>query len=190
MTGQTQSGRIPWRLFGWGAAGLLLLLPLAAMQLTDEVAWDAFDFAFAAALLGLVGLGFELAVRKSAEPAYRAGAGVALAAALLVVWITGAVGIIGSEREDANLLYAGVLAVALIGAAAARLRPSGMAWAMSAAAIAQALAPVIAAALGAAPPALVFSPKVLGVTGFLAALWLLSAWLFRQSARHEASPTR
>jgi hypothetical protein len=29
-----------WRLAIWGTAALILLLPLLAMQFTDEVAWD------------------------------------------------------------------------------------------------------------------------------------------------------
>ena len=94
------------------------------MRFTDEVDWTAFDFVFMAALLGGVGLGLELAVRKTRNVAYRMAACAALAAAFLLIWINGAVGIIGSEQEDANLLYGGVLGVALIGAAAARFRPA------------------------------------------------------------------
>ena len=173
---------IPWRIVAWGAAAFLLLLPLVAMQFTDEVAWSAFDFVFMGALLGGVGLGFELAVRKSGNAAYRTAAGVALAAAFLLVWINGAVGIIGSEHEDANLLYGAVLAVAFIGGIVARFRPAGLALAMSATALAQALVPVIASTLGADTRALAWSPEVLVLTGFFAAIWLLSAWLFRKAA--------
>lgn len=170
-----------WSLAVWGAAAVLLLAPLVAMQFTDEVAWDAFDFAFMGVLIGSVGLGFELAVRKSANGAYRVAAGAALTAAILLVWINAAVGIIGSEQEAANLLYTGVLAVALVGALAARFRPAGMARAMIAAALAQALVPAIAPALGSG--ALAWSPQVLGLTGGFTAIWLLSAWLFRKAGR-------
>ena len=41
----------PIRTAGWSAVGLILLTPLAAMQITSEVAWDAQDFLFAAVLL-------------------------------------------------------------------------------------------------------------------------------------------
>ena len=47
-----------WHIAGWGTAALLLLLPLIAMQFTDDVNWDATDFAFAAALI--VGTGGHL----------------------------------------------------------------------------------------------------------------------------------
>jgi hypothetical protein len=183
MAGQAGEGRFGrgglWRLLTWGGAGLALLAPLVAMQVTDAVAWSGFDFAFAAALLGGAGLGVELAVRRSGLAAYRIGAVVALAAGLLLVWINGAVGIIGSEREAANRLYLGVLAVALAGAAAARFRAAGMAWAMLGAAAAQVLVPLAAARwVG----AMAWSPPVLGLTGGFAALWLVSAWQFRRAA--------
>jgi hypothetical protein len=51
----------------------VLLLPLVAMQFTEEVNWSLFDFVFGAALLGGTGLLLELAVRKPSRIAYRAG---------------------------------------------------------------------------------------------------------------------
>ena len=133
-----------WRIALWGAAALILLLALIVTQLTGEASWKTSDLVFLGALLGSMGLGFELAVRVSSNPAYRATAGAALAIAFLLFWINAAVGVIGSAREDASLLYSGVLAVALIGTGVARLRPAGMAWVTSAAALAQALVPAIA----------------------------------------------
>jgi hypothetical protein len=173
---------IPWRPLGWGTAALILLLPLLAMQVADELHWDGTDFAFMGALLGGVGLGFELAVRKTGNAAYRTAAGVALAAAFLLVWINAAVGIIGSEQEDVNLLYGSVLAVGLVGAIVARFRPAGMARAMAATGLAQASVPVIASTFGSGATVSVWSAEVLVLTGFFAAMWLLSAWLFRKAA--------
>ena len=93
------------------AVAFILLLPLFAMQITDEVAWDLADFAIAGALLFGTGVAYELLARKAGIIAYRAAVGVALAAALLLVWMNLAVGIIGSEDNPANLMYVGVLAV-------------------------------------------------------------------------------
>jgi hypothetical protein len=171
-----------WRIAGWGTAAIMLLAPMVVMPLTDEVAWDAFDFAVMGALVGSVGLGVELTVRRTGNAAYRAAAAVALAATFLLVWVNAAVGIIGSEQEGANLLYGGVLAVGLTGAAIARFRPAGLAWAMAATASAQAMVPVIAPLFGAGSTALVWSPEVPVLTGFFAAMWLLAAWLFRKAA--------
>ncbi len=159
-----------------------MLHPLVAMRFTDEVNWDPADFLFMGVLLSGVGLGVELAVRNTANAAYRIAAGGALVTAFLLFWINAAVGIIGSEDEPANLLFGGVLAVAFLGAVVARFRPTGLAWAMAAAALAQALVPAIASTFGLAPTALLWSAEVLALTGIFAAMWLLSAWLFSKAA--------
>ncbi len=148
--------------------------------------WDILDFAVAAALLGGVVVVFAFVVRRSTTPAYRFAIGVALAAALLLVWVNAAVGIIGNENNDANMMFLGVLAVGVIGALIARFRPGGMALALLATASAQILVAVIAliAGSGAAGPA--WPMDVLVLTGFFSALWLLSAWLFRTAAVGKA----
>ena len=88
--------------------------------------WSLFDFAFFGAMvLGVVVVAW-LVRRKSRGSAYRYAAGVALAATFLLVWVNGAVGIIGAEGNDANLMFFGVLATGLIGALLARFRPVGM----------------------------------------------------------------
>lgn len=163
----------PWRIFGWSIPALLLLLPLVAMRFTEEVNWTAFDFMFAGVLFGSVGLAFEFIVRKSSSLAYRAGAALAVVAAFLTVWVNGAVGMIGSESNPYNLLFGGVLAVALIGAIIARFEPAGMARAMVAAAIVQ-------GAVGAFGLATDIRGGVLSVA--FAGLWLLSAALLRSAA--------
>jgi hypothetical protein len=56
------------------ATALILLLPLVAMQITDEVHWGLADFVLAGVLLGGSGLLLELAVRKPGKIAYRAAA--------------------------------------------------------------------------------------------------------------------
>ena len=138
----------PCRIAAWSIAALLLLLPLVAMQFTDEVMWNAFDFAFAATLLfGTLGT-YELAARKTNDIAYRAGVGIALLAVFLLIWINGAVGIIGSEDNPANLMYFGVIAIGIMGVFVAGFQPHGMTYAMSAMALAQMSVVVIALAVG------------------------------------------
>jgi hypothetical protein len=99
--------------------------------------------------------------------------------------LTGAVGIIGSEDNNANSMYFGVLAVGIIGAIIARFRPHGMARALFATALAQALVAVIALifGLGSGSP-----PGVLGtliLNGFFAGLFVGSALLFRDAGREQ-----
>jgi hypothetical protein len=171
----------PWRIAGWGLAASLLLVPAVAMRFTREVDWTAFDFMFAAILIGGVGIAFEAAVRMTANIAYRAGIAVALAAIFLLVWVNGAVGMIGSENNPYNLLFIGVIVLALAGAVAARFRAAGMARAMIVAAVAQ-------AAVGAAGISADLRGGILS-TAF-AGLWLLSAALFRQAARGRVGKER
>ena len=188
MAGNTQhrdgrSGR-HWRIAAWGSAAGLLVLPFLAMQVTDEVVWDLADFAFAGLLVLGVGITFELAARRTGSSAYRAAAGVALTAVFILVWIDAAVGLIGSEDNPANLMHGGVLAVGAVGAVIARFRPDGMARALVATALAQAMVAAIALLFGLGSPA--SGPaEILALSGFFAALWLTSAWLFRKAAREQ-----
>ena len=135
------------RIAPWVIAALILLLPLGAMQFTDEVVWDETDFAVIGAMLfGACGA-YELAARMTGNVAYRAAVGVAVVAAFILIWINLAVGIIGSEDNPANLMYGGVLAVGILGALMVypRSKPHGMARALAAMALpsAQALVGVI-----------------------------------------------
>lgn len=174
-----------WRIAGWTAAAFLLLLPLLAMQLTDEVVWDLTDFIVAGALLGGAGLAYELAARMTGNTACRAAFGVAIAAALILIWANLAVGVIGTEDDPANLMYVGVLAVGMAGAFVARFQPDGMARAMVAMAVAQTLVALIALAAGLGSP---WSGPVdiVFVNGFFVALYLGSAGLFGHAARGGA----
>jgi hypothetical protein len=174
----------------WATVAALILLPLFAMQVTDQVVWDAVDFAIFGALLVGAGVTYELAARKTGKTAYRAAVGVALAAAFILVWVNGAVGVIGTEGDDANLMYGGVLAVGIIGAIVARFQPDGMARALFATALAQALVAVIALIAGSGSNGPIWPRDILMLTGFFAGLWLTSAWLFRTAAREQTSGGR
>lgn len=89
----THRRREGWRLRAWGAVAALWLLPLAAMQMTDEVAWTVSDFASFGALLLGAGLLFELVLWKVRSPIGRIAIGAAIAAAFLLIWADGGVGI-------------------------------------------------------------------------------------------------
>lgn len=163
-----------------GAAGILLLLPLVAMQFTREVNWSLGDFVvFGGMLLAACG-SYEAAMRLSGSTLYRAAVGVAVVSAFVLVWINLAVGIIGSAGNPANLVYAGVLGVGFVGARVARMRPAGMAVALQATAAAQGLASLVAWAAGESLAALFSLLYVLP--------WLGSAWLFRCAAAAQTSP--
>ena len=167
-----------WRIAGWGAAVLILLAPFVAMQLTSEVNWDETDFIVMGVMLGSVGLAIEFLVRQSGSLAYRIGAVLAAFTAFLTIWANLAVGMIGSEDNSYNLLFGGVLLIALIGAVLARFRPKGMALAMLVAGIAQ-------AAAGAFGLTEDMRGGIFSVA--FAIPWLLAATLFRSARREQGA---
>jgi hypothetical protein len=151
------------------------------------VVWDETDFAVMGAMLLAACGAYELAARTTGNVAYRAAVGVAAVAAFILVWMNLAVGIIGSEDNPANLMYAGVLAVGILGGLIVRFRADGMARALAATALAQVLVGVIALIAGLGSTGANWPRVIVVLTGFFAALWLASAWLFRQAAREQTS---
>ena len=168
------------------ATGLLLLIPLTAKLTLADMAWSPGDFVAAGILLFGAGLTFVLIARLGDNTAYRLAAGVAVAAGLLLVWANLAVGLVGSEDNPANLLYGGVLAVALIGAIVARFRPLGMSRAMFAAGLTYAVVTAIALFIwkptGAAAEPQVGLVNVVGANAVFAAIWVVSGLLFRRAS--------
>jgi len=117
--------------------------------------------------------------------AYRLAVGLALTAAFLIIWLNAAAGLIGIEDDDpANLLYVGVLAIGFIGAILARLQPRGLARALFATALAQALVGAIALKL----PNTAGSLQIVIVHGVFVALFAGAALLLRYAARQGFTP--
>lgn len=161
----------------------ILAIPLVAMRFTAEVNWTFSDFVFAGALIFGIGLTFELIATRANMTSYKVATALALAGTFLLIWINGAVGVIGSEDNPANLLYGGVLAVLIIGTLISQLKPIGLYRTLLLTALTQALVPVVAL--------LIFKPSVAswdpGVTGifilsFFVVLWVAAGLLFRQSS--------
>lgn len=99
------------------ATALILLVPLVAMQITDEVDWSLADFVLAGALLGGTGLLLHgLATRKAGNMAYRA-----------VATAIGVAAIVLGEADDAPglVLFGGLLIVATVGLAIRTAQRSG-----------------------------------------------------------------
>ena len=74
------------RPLGWGLLAALLLLPLVAMQLTEQVHWTRFDFAFAFTMFAILGLGMELISRLPLALRNRALLAAGALLAFLLVW--------------------------------------------------------------------------------------------------------
>lgn len=126
-----------------GIAGLLLI-PFLATKFSEEVTWSGGDFVLMGSLLVGLAVTYEVAVQRVQQKGYRAAMILALLGAFLLFWVNGAVGIIGSEKQPANLLYGVVFAVGLVGAFLSRLRAPGLARTLWAAAGVQLLIPAVA----------------------------------------------
>lgn len=165
---------------------VILLVPAMAMFLgADGWAWTTGDFVIAWATMTGVGLAYRLIARRTVGPAYRAATAIALCAAFLLLWVNGAVGLIGSEKNPANLLYVGVLLIAAAGTAVSRLKPMAMAKALAATTIAQFIAPLVALMIDRSD----FSPGIIPVVAmnfFFVLMFAASAALFYVAAHNQA----
>ena len=147
--------------------------------------WTLFDFLLVFALVAGVALAVTLVMRASTDMGYRRAAGFALVGAVALFMVTGAVGIIGSEANDANMAYYGLLALGLAGAALSRLRARGMMLTLAAMAAGQVAIGAVALAGGLGGDAEARPKDVIGATMGFTAICLLAAAGFRAAARRE-----
>ena len=114
---------------------------------------------------------------------YRAGAGLAIAASLLLGWMNLAVGIAGNEENPVNLSFFMLIAVAAVGTFAAEFRAGGMARTMFCVAAIQILLGVIVST----GPVAAHEPSgprgLFALNGFFTLLWLVSGALLARAAR-------
>lgn len=122
-------------------------------------------------------------VTMKRKTAYRFGIGLAIAASLFLLMLIGAVGVIGVEGDPFDFVYFCVVGIGVVGALVARFRARGMAHALFAMALAQAVVIVVALIIGKqdSPVSSVF--EIVGLNGFFIGLFVGSALLFRQAAR-------
>jgi len=170
----------------WAIVGLLILFIPLAMQFTNEVQWNE-AIAYTIMLLAVGGI-YELwQWLKKRNITYRFAFIVGLMTALFIGWVNGAVGIIGSEDNPANLLYGAVFIIGLIGLIISRFKPLGMARTLFVAAFVQLLIPAFALFIWPAQTSW-GEAGVIGVFIFnsiFAILFIVSAMLFRYAGKIE-----
>lgn len=174
----------------WGAIMLLIALPFIAMQFTDEVNWSSGDFAILALLLVGGGSAYGALVRRNGHRAYHLASAIAILASVLLVIVTGAVGIIGAESDDANLLFPILPAIGLIGALMVRFREAALARLFLAIAGLQFGIGLLALGAGWGREAAAWPYDIIAATAIFAAFWLAAAALFRRAARAGAASSR
>lgn len=92
MTPEAINWRRWWRVPALLGAATILLLPLIAMQFTDEVVWDSTDFAVMGAMLLVLLLAVE-AITRLMRGKWALAAGGLAVLVFLAVWAELAVGI-------------------------------------------------------------------------------------------------
>ena len=168
------------------ATVLVLLVPLVASQFTDEVAWSAADSIIMGVLIFGTGLSYIMLSRYSSNFTYRLAIGLALGTTLFMVWANLAVGLIGSGPHMGNLMYIGVVAVAIMGAFSSRFKAAGMERAMYYCALSLVLIAAIALIAKMDSYTGASMIEILGVNGFFAALYAISGLLFRNVASSQS----
>ncbi|MDZ4374708.1 MAG: hypothetical protein U1C74_25290 [Phenylobacterium sp.] len=89
-----KEGRNPrWRIALWSGAAAILLLPLAAMAVTEAVDWSAADFAALAVMLVAACGALELVFRDARGPRLRVVLSLTVVSAFLLTWAHLAVGV-------------------------------------------------------------------------------------------------
>lgn len=117
--------------------------------------------------------------------AYRIAVAIAIGATLFLVLGAGALGVIGTEGDRADLMFLGVIAIGVGGAIITRGQAKGMVWTMAAMAAATIIVGFIAIALGKHEADESSVIEILGLTGMYAALFATSSWLFHKAAHHN-----
>ena len=166
---------------------VILLVPLLGNHFVDGWNWAPGGFVLLGTIVLGLGLTYQLVTRNMDTIAYRAAVGIALVTAFGLFW-----GNLVQGADDVNPdaeLYFVVPLVGIIGAAVARFRPNGMARALFATALAQAL--VLAIVLSRNPPVTSWSAAVwrgFGGNAFFVILFAGAALLFRKAGRAEPTP--
>ena len=76
--------------------GLLLLIPMIAMQLTDEVNWSFFDFVIMGVMLSITGLAIGIIIKKIKYYKYRNIFITIIVMIFLLTWAELGVGLFGT----------------------------------------------------------------------------------------------
>ena len=72
------------------------MIPLIAMQLTDEVKWSLFDFIIMGAMLSITGLLGEVILKKVKKSKHRLILYITIVMIFFLIWAELAVGIFGT----------------------------------------------------------------------------------------------
>ncbi len=169
---------------------LILLVPLVAMQFTEEVQWSVSDFLVMGALLLGTGMILVRVLRQSAHIAYRAAMGLAIGATFLMIWANLAVGLISSGPNPGNLMYIGVIAVLLIGIYLSRFKVPALERVMFTTAFSLVLLAIIALLANMHHYPGSSMTEIIGVNLFFATPYIVAGLLLRYITMQSHQPSQ
>ena len=156
------------------------MVPLVASQVVEGWNWPAGAFVFVYVLFFGTGMAYAVIARKMGAWAYKAGAGVALAAGFALGWSN--MVHVADSGNPANLWYYSVLVVGFAGACLARLEAPGLARTLFV--MAGTLALIAVTLPSGAPPYLARNMAI--GHGVFVALFTASGLLFRHASLAES----
>jgi len=168
----------------WIPPGVIFAV-LVGLTLAGKLDWGVMDFVFVTVIL-FGGLGaYRFVSGRGQGRTFHLAVAMSLATALSMIWVTLAVGIIGSEDNQANIMYVVVLGIGLLGSIIARFRAPGMKWTMVWVTIAQFAVTILAYTIWKPETEEhVFSTVILNLCYVM--LFLSSAVLFHRASRQVA----
>jgi hypothetical protein len=165
--------------------GIILLVPLIAMQYTTAVNWGVGDFIVMGVLLFGTGVAFVILTAYSNNFIHKVAMVFAIGATFLMIWSNLAVGLIGGGSNAGNLMYAAVILVGLVGTYLSRFSSRGMERTMFAMAITFVLIAIIALVANMQDYPGSSVKEIIGVNSFFTVLFVMAGMLFRFVATEE-----
>lgn len=162
---------------------VFLLIPFIGMQYSSEINWTISDFIIAGCLIFGTGVTYKFITYKTGTIVFRTAVALALGSVFLLIWVNGAVGIIGSETNEFNLLYSLVVLTGLIGLFLSGLKPRGLSYTMLAMAAIQSILMIVALINGLQETTNSSVFEIVLVNAFFIALYLMSATLFYRESK-------
>lgn len=164
-------------------AASLLLIPLAAMFLTEEMNWSVMDFIIVWLLLFSSGITYRLVTRKKRTISYKVAIGLAVLTGLFMMWVNLGVGIFGSGPNPVNLLYPVILTIGLFGSIISRFHAKGMSYTLFLMAIANTLLAIFAVIYNSYVPTEERVVQIIMINFFFIVMWTASGLLFRNAIK-------
>lgn len=170
----------------WGTITTLIIMIILTKQFISEIQWNE-TIAYIVIILAIACIYELYKWLKTHNRSYRIAFSIGTLGALLIIRVNGAVGIIGSEDNPANLMYWAVLFTIILGSLISTFKPRWMALTLFATAIVQILVPVFALFIWPAQTSW-GEAGVIGVLVFnsvFAGIFIISALFFQRARLKE-----